>query len=406
MKNNYLRVVYSSIRQKKLRSWLTLIGILIGIAAVISLMTLGEGLRTAVTGQFDLLNPDVLQVNADGVSQGPPGTGVTKPLEKYYIDDIESINGVDFAMGRIIEEAQMIFEGRSYFGYIGSMPDNIGLSDFQKIAQVEIERGEMISSTDTSKIMVGNDFTKSDAFGTPVELRDAIKVNDKKFKVKGIMKKKGSFVVDKTITMNEEVMREMFDAGERYDAIAVKVEQGADMNIVKERVENYLRKERDVDEGDEDFSIESPEEAMESLESALFGVQIFVYLIAAISIIVGGIGISNTMYTSVLEKTKEIGIMKAIGAKNSQVLFLFLTESGLLGLVGGFLGLVVGISAAFGLARVGNNFMGDGLISLNISITMILLTLLFSFLVGVISGITPAMKAAKLKPIDALRFTK
>lgn len=406
MKGNYLRVVHSSIRQKKLRSWLTLIGILIGIAAVISLMTLGEGLRTAVTGQFDLLNPDVLQVRAEGISQGPPGTGVANPLERYYIDDIESIKGVDFAMGRIIEEAQLIFEGRSYFGYIGSMPDNIGLSEFQKLAQVEIEKGSMITPADTSKIMVGNDFTKSDAFGTPVRLRDAIKINDKKFKVKGIMEKKGSFIVDKTVTMNEEVMREMFDAGERYDAIAVKVEQGADMSIVKERIEDYLRNERDVDAGDEDFSVESPEEAMASLESALFGVQIFVYLIAAISILVGGIGISNTMYTSVLEKTKEIGIMKAIGAKNSQILLLFLTESGLLGLVGGILGLIIGLFTAFGLARVGNNFMGDGLISLNISFTMIILTLLFSFLVGVISGITPAMKAAKLKPIDALRFSK
>ena len=406
MRNNYLRVVYSSIKQKKLRSWLTLIGILIGIAAVISLITLGEGLRTVVTGQFDLLNPNVLAVTAEGVSQGPPGTGVTKPLEKYYVDDIESINGVDFAMGRIIEDAQLIFEGRSYFGYIGSMPDNIDLSDFQKIAQIEIASGSMITPADSSKIMIGNDFTKSDAFGTPVRLRDAIKVNDKKFKVKGIMEKKGSFIVDKTVTMNEEVMRDMFDAGDRYDTIAVKIEQGVDMNLVKERVEDYLRDERGVDEGDEDFSVESPEEAVESLNSALFGVQIFVYLIAAISILVGGIGISNTMYTSVLEKTKEIGIMKAIGAKNSQILMLFLVESGLLGLVGGLLGLVVGISSAFGLAKLGNNFMGDGLISLNISLTMIILTLLFSFLIGVISGITPAMKAAKLKPIDALRFSK
>ncbi len=406
MKGNYLRVVYSSLKQKKLRSWLTLIGILIGIAAVVSLITLGEGLRTAVTGQFSLLNPDVIVVRAEGISQGPPGTGVTNPLKDYYVDDIESIKGVDFAMGRIIEEAQMIFEGRSYFGYIGSMPSHVDIDDFQKVAQIEVQYGNMITSADDSKIVIGNDFTKSDAFGTPVNLRDAIKIEGKKFKVKGIMEKKGSFIVDKTVTMNEDMMREIFDTEDRYDAISVKVSQGADLNAVKARVEDYLRDERDVDVGDEDFSVESPEEALESLNSALFGVQIFVYLIAAISILVGGIGISNTMYTSVLEQTKEIGIMKAIGAKNSQVLFLFLAESGLLGFVGGLLGMIIGISSAFGLARVGNNIMGDGLITLNISIPLIVLTLLFSFLVGVISGMTPAMKASKMKPIDALRFSK
>ncbi len=406
MKGNYLRVVVSSIKQKKLRSWLTLIGILIGIAAVISLMTLGEGLRTAVTSQFDFLNPDILTIKAEGIGNGPPGTGVTRPLQKYYVEDIEKIKGVDLVVGRIIEEVQLVFNGHSDFTYIGSKPADISNTDFMKISQSELDKGSMIISSDNSKITIGSSFTNSDIFGIPVKLRDSIIINDEKFKVKGILKKKGSFIIDHTIVINEDVMRKMYDIPDRYDGIAVKIEKGADIGQVKERIDDYLRDERDVKKGDEDFAVESPEEAIKSLDSALFGVQIFVFLIAAISILVGSIGISNTMYTSILERTKEIGIMKAIGAKNSQILYLFLFESGLLGLTGGFLGMVVGIGSAMGLASIANNMMGEGTIKLTISFTLVFLTLLFSFLIGIISGIIPAIRASKLKPIDALRHGK
>jgi len=406
MITNYLNVVYSSIKRKKLRSWLTLIGILIGIAAVISLVSLGEGIRGAVIGQFDLLNPDVLTVRAEGIQQGPPGTGVQKPLKDYYVEDIEKLKGVEFVMGRIIEDAQIFFNDRSHFTFVGSYPEEGDPDDIQKIINLEIEYGSMLGQKDTFKVVIGHDLAQAEIFGEPVNLRDTIKIGDEKFKVKGILKKRGSFILDHTVMINEPIVRDLFDIEDEYDVITVKVSPGADMKLVEERIEDYLRDERDVDEGDEDFVVESPEEALASLDSTLFGVQLFIYLIAAISILVGGIGIANTMYTSVFERTKEIGIMKAIGAQNKQILILFLVESGMLGLMGGVLGAIVGLSLAFGLAAAGNSFLGDGLIKINISITMIFLTLFFSFLIGVISGIIPAIKASNLKPIEALRHSK
>jgi len=137
MIENYLRIVYSSIKTKKLRSWLTLIGILIGIAAVISLITLGQGIRSAVLSQFDVLNPDVLQVRAEGIDQGPPGTGVANPLKKHYLEDIEKINGVDVAIGRIIEDAQLFMDGKSHFTYVGSFPTTGNKKDIEKILEME-----------------------------------------------------------------------------------------------------------------------------------------------------------------------------------------------------------------------------------------------------------------------------
>jgi len=206
--------------------------------------------------------------------------------------------------------------------------------------------------------------------------------------------------------INEDTMRELYDNKDEYNLIAVKVSSGADIAIVQEKIKNYLRKERDVDEGEEDFVVESPKQALESLDSILFGIQVFIFMIAAISIIVGGIGIANTMYTSVIERTKEIGIMKSLGARRSQILYLFLIESGLLGLIGGILGIILGISSALGLAFIGNKFVGEGTIALTVSPLIIILSLVFSFTIGVISGVIPAIKAARLKPVEAIKAVK
>ena len=401
-----LRVVHSSLKRRKLRSWLTLVGILIGITAVITLISLGEGIRGAVTSQFHFLNPEVLTIRADGITMAPPGTGVSNPLQEKYLKDIQKIKGVDLAIGRIIENAQIKFNGRSHFSIAISFPKNGDKDIIKKIVQLEIEKGNMLDSSDTYRIVVGSDYSKSDMFGKAVELRDELEIEGKKFKVKGILEKKGSFIVDHSVIINEDPLKDLYNHEDTYELIVVKVESESEIAQVKERLEKYLRKERDVDEGEEDFTVSSPEETLKSLDSTLFGIQLFIYLIAAISILVGGIGIANTMYTSVLERTRDIGVMKAIGAKDSQITVLFLLESGLLGLVGGIVGIIFGASTSIILAKIGNKFLSEGLIQINLPLEFILATLIFSFLVGLISGIVPAIKASKLKPIDALRYRR
>ena len=178
------------------------------------------------------------------------------------------------------------------------------------------------------------------------------------------------------------------------------------INRIFTRIEKLLRKERDVEKGKENFVVESPEGMLESLDSTLFAVQIFIIIIALISLLVGGIGIMNTMYTSVLERTKEIGIMKSIGAKNYMIFNLFFIESGLLGMVGGIIGVALGLIFAYGLAAIGRAVLGVDLIQAKVSLTLIFSSLFFSFFMGTLFGVLPAIQASKLNPVDSLRSAK
>ena len=196
----------------------------------------------------------------------------------------------------------------------------------------------------------------------------------------------------------------MFSTGKNYGFIIAQVQSGEEPTIVAEEMKKELRKKHDLDAGEEDFSIETPENLMATFSTILDIVQIVLIGITAISLLVGGIGIMNTMYTSVLQRTKEIGLMKAVGARNSQILFLFLIESGLYGLVGGLLGVVAGVSLAKIAEKVLQQFLGPAFMAIEINWFLVLGALLFSFLIGILSGIAPARRASKLNPVDSLRY--
>lgn len=402
---DYVRLSVESLKHRGLRSWLTIIGVFIGIAAVVSLISIGQGLRTVVAAQFNFLSTDVLTVQASAVFAGPPGQGVVNPLQEEYAHDLEQLTGVDMAIGRIIEDTKIEFNGHSDFTYAGSMPDGEQRKEIERIAQLTLAQGRMLEDGDSHKVVLGSNYGETDSFGTAVQPRDDVFIQGKKFEVIGLLEKKGSFIIDNAILMNEDVMRDLFDVNDTFDLIVVKVAEGHDMDTVKTRVDTYLRDVRDVKKGEEDFSVQSPEQEGESLDATLFAIQMFVYVIAAISLIVGGIGIANTMYTSVVERTKQIGIMKSLGARNSNIFTLFLIESGLLGAVGGLFGILFGVSIALSLGVIGKVFMNTDLLRASVPWTLVVGAFVFSFVLGSLFGIMPALRAAHLHPVEALRKT-
>ena len=269
--------------------------------------------------------------------------------------------------------------------------------------EVEAEVGRLLKDGDNNKVVLGYSFYGGDV-GLDKEIvpGDSVLIQDEKFEVVGITEKKGSFIFDNIVHMNENSLIDLFDTGNEVDVIAVKVK---DQNLIpkaKEDIEKLLRKRRDVRVGEEDFSVETPQAALANLGNILNGVRLFVIMIASISIIVGAVGIVNTMLTSVTERRKEIGIMKSIGARNSNIFIQFFIEAGLMGFIGGLVGTIFGTAIAyFGTLGI-NNWIGSTA-SVGVDFSVIFFALLGSFLIGSVAGIIPAMRAAHENPVDALR---
>lgn len=404
MLSDFLKIALKSLLKRKIRTWLTMIGIFIGIATVVSLISLGQGLENAVIQQFQGLGADRIVVQAKGMGGGPPGTNVAVPLTDDDLDVIRNSRGVKLAAGRLLRPVQISFEDESTFGYVASMPEDSKERDFiNDVTNYKIEVGRDIRPGEKYKAVLGYNFMEKPLLGRELRVGDIIEIQNTEFEIVGFYEKLGSFQVDGTVVINENVAREILDEPRTIDVIqAAAVNPDNTDDVAKEIIFN-LRKARDVKEGKENFTVETSQQILDSLKKVLSFVTYFLVAIAAISIIVGAVGITNTMYTSVLERTKEIGIMKAIGARNSDILTIFLFESGLLGLVGGMIGVAFGAGLALLVEVLAGAAMGEGFIQASFSPMLIIGALLFAFLLGVAAGTIPAYNASKMNPVDALR---
>ena len=258
-----------------------------------------------------------------------------------------------------------------------------------------------MKSNDKYKVVVGYLIAHGNFFDKEIHVGDTLYISDIKFEVVGTAARIGNRQDDTQVYIPVDTAKELFkDPG--YALIYAFTKKGFETSAVAEFVKDRMRRDRGLKEGLEDFTVSTAEQLMQVVGDVLLIVQTIVIGIAAISLVVGGIGIMNTMYTSVLERTREIGIMKAIGARNGDIATIFLLESGLLGIIGGVIGIAIGVAVGTGIEYVAqqNN------IAFTASFSPILIAgaLLFSFIVGALSGLLPAMKASSLKPIEALRY--
>lgn len=401
---DYFVLAFKNVRKRGIRSWLTVLGIFIGIAAVVSLISLGNGLQAAVNAQFGVSSTEVISVQAGGLSGGgPPGTGVVNPLVEGDVEAIGDLNLVQRSIRRNVRTGTLEFNDRQIIGFATNIPEGDDREFVYDVIDVEAEEGRLLEDGDDREVVLGHNFLTNDVgLEKEVTVGDTVTINDEDLKVVGIIKKKGSFIFDNIVLLNEQTMKDLFDYGEEVDIIAVQVENSEDLDLAKADIEELLRDRRDVDLSEEDFEVSTPESSLSTVNSVLNGVRVFISMIAAISILVGTIGIVNTMTTSVYERRKDIGIMKAIGAKNSHIFTVFLIESGLLGLVGGLLGVIAGSAAGYyGTLAIGN-FIGATL-QPEIDLMLILAPIVGGFILGAIAGIVPALRAASQNPVDALR---
>jgi len=223
------------------------------------------------------------------------------------------------------------------------------------------------------------------------------------FKVVTILSSLGDPTNDKSVYMFMHDFEKISNKTD-IDEIIVQIDPGVDIKDVAARTEKKLRSSRGETEKTQTFQVSTPEELLATIGTILNIITAFLIGVAAISLLVGAIGIANTMYTSVLERTKEIGVMKAVGAQNKDILMIFLIESGLLGFMGGVVGVVLGILASKTIAYIATVQFGTNLLRSVVPIWLVLGCLAFAFLIGALSGTIPAYQASKTKPVDALRY--
>ena len=391
---SYLSIVLKNLNNRKLRALLTITGIIIGVAAIVALFAVSQGLQNAITAQFEEIGTDKIFVfPKSSIQSGNIPVGLTtkdvKTVEKLpYFDDVTSyiVNSGFAEFGK----------EKEFFLQLNGIEAEDTKKAFQSIGR-EVEEGRFFKKNEKFVVIIGAKVAE-DIFDKEVRIGNKLKVKDQKLTVVGILESVGNPDDDSAVYMPMNTARQLFDKPDEVNFIQLDVKQGVDINFVAQKVKDRLEDVRDK----EDFEVLTPEQFLETFGNILGVVQAVLGGIAAISILVGAIVIMNSMYTSVLERTKEIGIMKAIGARNSSIVLLFLIESALIGLVGGIIGVVLGSGIAK-LVEVIASQAGFEILLIKINPSFILFGLGFAVIIGIISGTLPAIQASKLQPVDALR---
>lgn len=400
MWSDYFKLAFRTFMNQKKRTALTLIGIFIGIAAGVALMSLGLGLKYEMDRQFSLMGTDKIFV-MPGTSMGFAPS--TIKLTQDDVDAIKSIGEVDWVSPMIYKISQVEYGGEIKYNFvIGIDNADAPFANLMESFGVEYENGRGVEGE--REVNIPFRYYTGDFFESAVEVGDKIKIEGKKFRAVGSVSEIGNPSDDSQLYISMEAAQDIFDTDkDELDYVYVKVKDGAEPSAVAEKIKKKLRKTRDVEEGEEDFIAQTTEEVIGTFGTVLLIVTIVLAGIASISLLVGGVNIANTMYTAVMERTNEIGIMKAIGARNKDIFRMFLIESGILGAAGGILGIIAGIGMSK-LATIGAKAGGYSLIKAAFPSWLIMGAFLFSFIVGALAGTLPAYQASKMKPVDALRY--
>lgn len=403
MKLDYIVYSLNHVMHRKMRSFLTVLSILIGIAAIYALVSFGQGLSTYVDSLSSQIGVDKLIIMPK--SAGVPGADTTFYVSQQDIDVIRKVSGMGSVAGMYARVVEMESRKQKKYTYAIGLPMGSELKIIMEMMGIEVENGRDLKQGDKLKAVFGNNYQfDKKVFDKAIRLGDKLTVNGNIVEVIGFYSAVGSPTDDAQIYFTTEGFETLFPdiKGKFAEAIA-QVEKGQNATLVAEKAKDRLRRFKGEKEGQESFDIQTFQQAIAIFSTIITVINAILLLIALISVIVASVNIMNTMYTAVLERTKEIGVMKAIGAQNQDIAFIFLFESAFLGFIGG----VAGISFGYVIAKAGGAIAaaaGYGLLTPVFPWTLTVACLLFATFVGLFSGLFPARAASKLKPVDALRY--
>jgi putative ABC transport system permease protein len=397
------RAAMTSLMAHRMRSFLTTLGILIGTASVIAVVSLVQGFSASIKNQFADLGGSTMTLQAENNNENFR----TGKLNMLTFEDVDALRFRVPGVGYVAPIMQVQVSGASYRGHNGTPQVLATTSEFQLVRGRFPEAGRfLVESDDKSRrrVTVIGDKLREDLKLPEDPVGEFILLGNEWFKVVGLMEKRGEifgFSQDNYAVIPFDVGRAiMGNNNEPFLSVSFTVPDLEQVDAVKERTKRVIRASRKLEDGKpDDFKIEAADSFVKQFEQVSATTTMVLGGIVSISLLVGGIGIMNIMLVSVTERTREIGILKALGATRQDILYQFLLEAGLLALLGGLIGIVIGYGTGVGIAAIIPNFPPA-----QVPIWVVIAAAGFSALVGVVFGIMPASKAAGLDPIEALRY--
>ena len=415
--SDIIKLSVNNLSHRGLRSWLTILGIVIGIAAVVGILSIGAGMEQSISAQLGGLGADIVTITpgfsrAFGMGFGDRSrqetTATSQGLTDRDIQIIKFVSGVQFVNGIVSGRADVIYLTESSSVSV----EGVDPLAWKEITTSELESGRYLSPGDANVVVIGYRIA-NEMFKEPLMINMQINIEGKSFKIVGTLKEAGGAFGfggdDNTIFMPTSAARTIIEDMDtnQYSSIQVKVADADSIVEIIANMEEKLMLYRHVTEDEKDFTITSAQAMQETILSVMGTLNLFLGGIAAISLLVGAIGIANTMFMSVMERTRQIGTLKALGSTNFEIMKLFLFESAMIGFIGGLIGIFLGFIASGMISEMGIRIMGAGRMETSITLItpqLILFAMGFSVLIGAISGLLPARRAARLQPVEALRY--
>lgn len=396
-------MAFTALYANKLRSLLTMLGIIIGVGAVIAMVSVGMGIRSNVQESIASLGSNMLIISPGSSNRsGPRGAAGSKTNLKY--EDAKAIESkvkyIDYVSPMASGNYQIVNGNQNWNTSVQGVTPG-----YLDIKSLSVQSGSFISQDNMNKrdrVAVIGATVAENLFGTENPVGKKIRVNNQPFRVIGLLESKGQSSMGQD--QDDVVIIPLTTAQERVlgityvNAINVQVSDAKYMDQVQEDIETLLRQRHKITAGKEDdFHVRNLTSLMETMTQTTTMITLLLGSVAGISLIVGGIGIMNIMMVSVTERTREIGIRKALGATFSNIMMQFLIESVVIGVIGGIIGIFIGCGLSMAIASFGG-------FTTVITWAPIVVSFTFSVGIGLLFGILPARKAARLDPIDALRY--
>ena len=395
-----------------MRSFLTMLGIIIGISSVILLMSLGQSAQDYILAQVQGIGSNLIIINPTASSSSsrfqPPSAVLGVIIKTLKDNDIAALKR-EPAVELVAAEVRGITH--AVYGNNDTSATYVGVNvDFISALNIPTARGVWFDQNDVDSLnhvaLIGPNIAKN-LFGSADPIGKSIRIKNFPFQVIGLLSTKGSLFAGNlgdVIIIPSSVAAKQLQGIDYYSVLIVKYNDRYDINFVKSRISQVLMTDHGItDPNKDDFQIETEDDLLSLLGNITAILSVFLTSIAAISLVVGGIGIMNIMLVSVIERTKEIGLRKAVGATNGDILLQFLCESVFLTFIGGALGIALGAAASY-LAYIVVNKFGGIVWSFSLPLNAVLLAVVVSSFIGLVFGIYPASKAARKNPIEALHY--